>query len=189
MDPEALTPAQADLQPPTRAERDVLEERAPQRRRWGDRHDDRDRDEQELARAGAFLVHPGPNRQEPGWANELWTKLGRQHTSVPSKRRARLVVGAALIIAEIDRMDREAERAARPVAPPSDEQELQDREARRREREARAWREESTREALTFVGELGRATLHGPLPEPTVRRLFEAASALAVRVVELERLR
>jgi hypothetical protein len=92
---------------PTRsgAEMDVLCERVKQRQKWGDAHDDRHEDG-ELAGAAAFLADPeyveddpASLHEEDGWAIHLRAK----HRA---DRRQQLVIAAALLLAEIERIDR-----------------------------------------------------------------------------------
>jgi hypothetical protein len=92
----------------TQAERDVLVERAKQRRKWGDAHDDEEH-LGGLPYAAAFLATSSAEvlewYQDPGylsWAVEVYNK---------HRRRERYVIAAALLVAEIDRLDR-AESAA-----------------------------------------------------------------------------
>ena len=83
----------------TKAEEDVLAERAKQRTRWDDHHDDTVEGDSNLAVASAFLAHPDPDPFEaPTWAGSIKTRKDRRH---------QLVCAAALAIAEIDRMDRQ----------------------------------------------------------------------------------
>ena len=83
----------------TKAEEDVLAERAKQRTRWGDDHDDAVEADGSLPLASAFLAHPDPDPfQAPTWAGSIKTRKDRRH---------QLVCAAALAIAEIDRMDRQ----------------------------------------------------------------------------------
>ncbi len=104
---------------------DVAVERERQREKWGDDHDDEHADGA-LAAAAAVLVHPQAPPEPcgcreamcphvpvvivepiraPDWAHPLrW-----RHAD----RRRQLVIGAALAIAEIERIDRQAERARR----------------------------------------------------------------------------
>lgn len=87
----------------SRAEQDVLDERRGQRTREGfiDAHDD-EHDSGELARAGACyaLFSQTPTSQAP----LLWPLEARWWK--PSNVRRMLVKAAALIIAEIERIDR-----------------------------------------------------------------------------------
>ena len=84
----------------TKAEEDVLAERAKQRAKWGDHHDDAVEVNGELPTAGAYLAHPehDPCFEAPTWAVSLKER---------KDRRQQLVCAAALAIAEIDRMDRQ----------------------------------------------------------------------------------
>jgi hypothetical protein len=93
----------------TPAERDVLTERERQRHRWGDEHDDR-HDLEDLAEAAAHLAEPeadidpdDADDESLGWAVRL---KGRLYDD----RRKQLVVAAALLVAEIDRLDRKTTR-------------------------------------------------------------------------------
>ncbi len=80
------------------AVRDVLAERAKQRAKWTDGHDDR-HDDGSLAAAAAVLAHPETEGLfGPGWAFDLREK--RQN------ERERCVISAALLLAEIERRDR-----------------------------------------------------------------------------------
>lgn len=92
--------------------RDVLAERERQRATWGDAHDD-EHDDEALAAASAYLAwpvgyRPGGRQMDetkevcipaPGWAVELSTKCF-------SNRRREIVIAAALLLAEIERLDR-----------------------------------------------------------------------------------
>ncbi len=108
----------------TAAERDVLAERAKQREKCGNAHDD-EHGNGALPAAAALIAHPGvylptdcgcreafcPHLTfrepetfgipAPDWAVGLW----RKHD-----RRGRLVVGAALLLAEVERIDRTSAR-------------------------------------------------------------------------------
>lgn len=86
---------------------DVLTERQYQHAVWGDSHDDQHRD-QGLAGAAAHLAEPDddidPDDAEDddlGWAVRLKAK---HH----GDRRRQLVIAAALLVAEIERLDRKA---------------------------------------------------------------------------------
>ncbi len=87
---------------PTRALRDILAERHKQRRKWGDDHDD-DHAKGELAYAAAHLASRdglGENSDDvPEWALTLSLTIG-------GDRRRELVIAAALLFAEIERIDR-----------------------------------------------------------------------------------
>lgn len=89
-------PAQAGW---TQAERDVLAERVKQRAKWGDAHDD-EHDAGEIGMVAADLVSLG--EQSDGWG------LARKHP----QRRDRLVIASALLIAEVERIDRSTKRKA-----------------------------------------------------------------------------
>lgn len=85
-----------------RAIHDVLCERA----KWGDAHDDEHADGA-LADAAAALIHPACQVVEdygPEWARDLRRK------SADGGRRRQLVIGVALALAEIERLDRAAAR-------------------------------------------------------------------------------
>lgn len=88
----------------TRAEGDVLAERAKQRVRWGDDHDDEEHQGGELAVAASYLADPfdgggclDEDDPEAGWA----VRLKARHD-----RRQQLVIAAALLLAEIERLNR-----------------------------------------------------------------------------------
>ena len=79
----------------TQAEIDVLAEREKQRAKWGDGHDNK-HDRDDLARAAGHIINGG-------WVFESWpADLRRKHP----KRRDQLVIAAALLLAEIERLDR-----------------------------------------------------------------------------------
>jgi hypothetical protein len=94
----------------SRASDDVLAEREKQRAKWGDDHDDEHGDGA-VAAAGAMLAWPDgywfydPSDADkccipsPGWAYDLLKK--HEHD-----RRQQLVIATALLIAEIERLDR-----------------------------------------------------------------------------------
>jgi predicted transcriptional regulator len=82
----------------TPAVRDVLAERAKQYVQWGNAHDD-EHGHGELAAAAGLLV-AGEATRAPVWS---WRLLDKH----PDRRR-QLVIGAALAIAEIERLDRAA---------------------------------------------------------------------------------
>lgn len=92
--------------PVTAAAKDVLAEREKQRRKWGDAHDD----EHELGTisvvAAALAVHGTDakvvdplDRADAG--GDAWGLVAKH-----PKRRDQLVIAAALILAEIERIDR-----------------------------------------------------------------------------------
>lgn len=93
------------------AEADVLRERAKQRRKWGDNHDDQ-HVSGDLAAVASYLAYPPDppvyvgeaeaNIPCPEWAVDLAAKHAH---------REQLVVAGALIVAEIERLDRFAERS------------------------------------------------------------------------------
>lgn len=97
----------------TRAVRDVLEERERQARKGYDADHDDDHDQGEIASAAAFMLDPAsevdPNDagdEDLGWAVRLRAK---HHAD----RRRQVVIGVALGLAEIERLDREEERKNR----------------------------------------------------------------------------
>lgn len=90
---------------------DVFAERAKQLAKWPTDHDDAHHTTGELVVAAAYLASPDTEVREGdlddedlGWAVHLKAK----HVA---DRRKQLVVAAALILAEIERLDRLAERA------------------------------------------------------------------------------
>lgn len=82
----------------TLAVRDVLAERAKQVEQWGNAHDD-EHGHGELAAAAGLLVGGDDTLGAPEWA---WNLIGKHR----GDRRRQLVIGAALAIAEIERLDR-----------------------------------------------------------------------------------
>lgn len=78
----------------TKAIEDVAAERERQRRKWGDSHDDGHRDGSLAWNGGRIAL----NVDDP-WG--LWEKHRED-------RRRQLVISAALIVAEIERLDRKA---------------------------------------------------------------------------------
>lgn len=83
---------------------DVLNERARQRQLWGDEHDDDCHGEHDLAAAAATLALPPDatpwlNGAAPEWAVKLRRKL-------EDDRRGSLVRATALLISELERLDR-----------------------------------------------------------------------------------
>jgi hypothetical protein len=89
----------------TQAEIDILAEREKQRQKWGDAHDDGHTNPRALPLAAAYLATaalPGMPfaslDNAPAWVRALHRNHGD---------RARLVIAAALLIAEIERIDRE----------------------------------------------------------------------------------
>lgn len=80
---------------------EVAAEREKQRAKWGDDHDD-GHDGGELAEAAAFLAsHDGTMRDPPDWAYAL-------DANNPPRRR--YIIAAALLVAEVERLDRLTER-------------------------------------------------------------------------------
>lgn len=94
---------------PTKAEADVLAERAKQRTKWGDEHDD-DHEDGVLALAAGYLagpngiLHPDPDFDEDAWCAPEWVRDIAD--KVRKDRRRELVIAAALLVAEIERLDR-----------------------------------------------------------------------------------
>lgn len=92
---------------------EVAAEREKQRAKWGDDHDD-EHESEELADAAALLAcsqPPGTAKgtmplavAAPGWAMDIHLRV--------ETRREECVIAAALLIAEIERLDRLAEREA-----------------------------------------------------------------------------
>lgn len=79
---------------------EVAAEREKQRAKWGDDHDD-GHELGELAQVAAYIAsRSGLAEDPPEWAYEL---------DQPPRRRA-LIIAAALLIAEIERLDRLTER-------------------------------------------------------------------------------
>lgn len=83
----------------TRGELDVLNERAKQRRKWGNKHDD-EHTNGILADVAGHLACD---------VQDEW-RLGEKIYNT----RERMIVAAALCLAEIDRMDRAAKKAKSP---------------------------------------------------------------------------
>ena len=81
----------------TQAETDVLAERAKQRAKWGNDHDDKHKDGVLATAAMALAGNLDPGGE--GWIVDLV----RKHADNP---RRRLVITAAFAIAEIERLDR-----------------------------------------------------------------------------------
>lgn len=81
----------------TRGEQDVLRERARQRAKHGDGHDDVEHAGGDLVNAAAAIVWTAvPAPFAPAWAGNYFDRPYRE----------RLVIGAALLLAELDRVDR-----------------------------------------------------------------------------------
>jgi len=113
-------PALLSMMPATQGMVDVLAERArqraprPQGEGWDAQHDDNEHLPGDLAQAGICYAREtglGPSSGVPGYwpFDPKWWK--------PKDRRRNLVRAAALIVAEIDRMDRNAAAAAREAKP------------------------------------------------------------------------
>ena len=88
-------PANPRQAPTSAALADVIAEREKQRAKWGDAHDD-GHDPGDLAKGAAHLV-------TGEWVFDSWPKLLRRKNPAV---RARLVIAAALLLAEIERIDR-----------------------------------------------------------------------------------
>lgn len=87
------------------AARDVLAEREKQRTKWSAEHDDEHADGS-LAAAASVLAHPEVDGVfGPDWAFDLRVKYDNDD-------RTRRVIAAALLLAEIERLDRRAISAA-----------------------------------------------------------------------------
>ena len=100
----------------TQAARDVLAERERQRSEWGDVHDD-SHPHGEMAHAAAVycICSEGPPKPGVAWEtsqsrrwdfNILGAIWPRRWTFKPKDRRRNLVRAAALVIAELERIDR-----------------------------------------------------------------------------------
>lgn len=84
-----------------RALADVITEREKQRIQWGDEHDDEHNDGS-LAGAASFLAWPPEQSfgmEAPDWSERIMDKWRND-------RRKQLVIAAALLLAELERMDR-----------------------------------------------------------------------------------
>ncbi len=88
----------------TEAHASVLAERAKQIAKWGDMHDN-DHDGGELATAAAMLADPESEFDAPEkYQEDEWMyRLGAKHRH---DRRKMLVIATALLLAEIERLDR-----------------------------------------------------------------------------------
>lgn len=119
----ALAPTNPGERPAlTRAAADVLAEREKQRAKWGDDHDDTHTNPPVLPLTAAVLAIEGLpgvpwslnaiRNDSPEWVRSLVDRHGP---------RARLVIAAALLLAEIERLDRAAATVvdAPEVAPPA----------------------------------------------------------------------
>lgn len=81
--------------------KEVAAEREKQRRKWGNEHDD-EHTNGEIATAGAaYALYP----RHAGHAGAIWP-WGEEAWSVEAARRDDLVKAAALLVAEIERIDR-----------------------------------------------------------------------------------
>jgi hypothetical protein len=96
-----------DGEPISQALQDVLDERWRQvtAEGWTQEHDDAEHCNQELAYAGALYAHPNPPRySDPRINHPIGWPAGWDYK--PKDRRRNLVRAAALIVAEIERIDR-----------------------------------------------------------------------------------
>src|SRR5690606_27492701 len=97
----------------TRAARDVLAERFRQAAEYGlsfEYYQDRSRDPGELARAAAYYAADEDLRRQLAATTIQAAPFGEDGMT-PAGRRAELVLACALILAEIERLDRVAETA------------------------------------------------------------------------------
>lgn len=87
----------------------VILERAKQLRRWGNEHDDVQHEHGDLEQAaiGVLVMEDGARAVEP----HTWIEWARRYAD--RSRRERLVIAAALLVAEVDRMDRAEAQAER----------------------------------------------------------------------------
>ncbi len=92
----------------TKAAVDVLAERARQiaAENWTAEHDDKEHDLEQLADAAVCYIKPVLVDEYWPWSSEWWK---------PKKRRRNLVRAAALILAEIERLDRIPSPPPRPA--------------------------------------------------------------------------
>lgn len=84
---------------------EIRAERAHQIRQWPPEHDD-SHDDGGLAMAGAFLAHPDQDVEEEDAEDEELGWAVRLKARNLDNRRRQLVIAAALIVAEIERIDR-----------------------------------------------------------------------------------
>ncbi len=91
---------------------DVIAERRRQvEKGWTPEHDDA-HDRGELARAAAYYaVSDVHGFQDDGWGNGVHKRLKPWDITPKADRRKNLVIGAAMMIAEIERLDRAALRS------------------------------------------------------------------------------
>ncbi|MCI0347116.1 MAG: hypothetical protein L0221_17020, partial [Chloroflexi bacterium] len=104
LDPYVPTaPATATEEPPEDAAlADVVAEREKQRAKWGDAHDDAHEDGYLSAAASFLALDAAPEPTTP-----MWLRIALLYS-----KRDRLVLAGALLLAEIERLDRAAERTA-----------------------------------------------------------------------------
>lgn len=90
-----------DLVIETPALASVIAERAKQKEQWGDVHDDNEHRHGELADAAVHLIDRAHEDNETGlwWVRSLRAKYKNDY-------RKRLVIAAAWLLAEIERLDR-----------------------------------------------------------------------------------
>lgn len=89
-----------DTNPPSAAVVAVLAEREKQRSKWTERHDDDHAADGMLYRVASYMVNPEEVYPPSDWARTLILR---------KSPRERLVIAAALLIAEIERRDRSGE--------------------------------------------------------------------------------
>lgn len=88
--------------PMTNALRDVLAERERQRQQWGNDHDDKEESDGQLADAAAVLAVTPESEVRAKGVEWVWGLRSRLIGDV----RGRLVRAAALLLAELERLDR-----------------------------------------------------------------------------------
>jgi hypothetical protein len=98
---------------------DVAAERARQQEAegWTPEHDDRHDRDQALSRAAACYALAGTGGNGPFWINHLLVPMQvwpYRWEWKPKDRRSNLVRAAALLLAEIERLDRAADQEPRP---------------------------------------------------------------------------
>jgi len=94
--------------------RDVIAEREKQRAKWGDAHDDGHATGDLSHAAAVMCADERDDIHAPEWACELYNKQADDVTREQATRK-RLVIAAALLLAEIERLDRAA--ATTPTPP------------------------------------------------------------------------
>lgn len=90
----------------TQAEIDILAEREKQRQKWGDEHDDEHHSGEELASAAAYLADPTTENLDGDGDDEDLGWIVHLRARIKDNRRKQLVIAAALLIAEVERIDR-----------------------------------------------------------------------------------